>query len=209
MANIVYLQMPVSEEEIRALRLDDIVYLSGEAYSMLYADHYSRILEELNTGRKLPMRFEGGAIYHTGTIWRRTAEGGYDLRALGTTTSSKFNAQTPAFIERTGIRIVMGKGGMDRENLEAMKRFGCVYLALVGGCSAIYTSHAEIVDEYWPELMPTDNQRLKFRLKEFGPLFVAMDAHGNSFYEQTAGETDRSREAIYERLGIKTGGRDV
>ncbi|MCI8454396.1 MAG: hypothetical protein HFE84_07260 [Lachnospiraceae bacterium] len=204
MANTVYLQTPVSEEEIRALRVDDIVYLSGEAYSMLYADHYSLIMERLAAKKGIPMQFKGSAIYHTGTIWRRTAEGGYDLRALGTTTSSKFNAQTPAFIEKTGVRIVMGKGGMDEKNLAAMKRFGCVYLALVGGCSAIYTSHAEIAEDYWPELMPTDNQRLKFRLKEFGPLFVAMDAHGNSAYEQAAGEAGRNRTAIYERLGIES-----
>ena len=135
------------------------------------------------------MQLEGGVIYNTGAIWRRTEDGGYNLRALGATTSSKFNAQTPEFIRATGIRAVIGKGGMDQATLDAMAERGCVYLA--------------IVDDYWPELMPTDNQRLKFELREFGPLYVAMDAKGNSIYTQCADNAQIHKPEIYEKLGIK------
>ena len=58
------------------------------------------------------------------------------------------------------------------------------------------------MDDYWPELMPTDNQRLKFELNEFGPLFVAMDAHGNSLYEQYASVAQNNVPVIYEKLHI-------
>ena len=67
----------------------------------------------------------------------------------------------------------------------------------------MYTPASKIVDDYWPELMPTDNQRLKFELNEFGPLFVSMDAHGNSLYQQNAHVAQDNLPAIYGKLGIK------
>ena len=203
MSKTVHLHTPLSEEEIRSLELDDVVYLSGEAYSMLYADHYTLILDWMEQGQEIPMNLNGGVIYNTGTIWRRTEDGRYDMRALGATTSSKFNQKTPPFIAATGIRAVIGKGGMDQATLDAMKQYGCVYLAIVGGCSAVYTPAAKLVDDYWPELMPVDNQRLKFELNEFGPLFVAMDANGNSVYAQCIDNAQKNRPAIYQTLGIK------
>lgn len=203
MAKTVHLSTPISEEDIRKLQLDDIVYLSGEAYSMLYADHYTLILELIKEGKPVPMNLNGGVIYNTGAIWRRTPEGGYDMRALGATTSSKFNKQTPEFIKETGIRAIIGKGGMDKETLASMKENGCVYLAIAGGCSAVYTSAAELTDDYWPELMPADNQRLRFQMKEFGPLLVAMDAHGNSLFEQCARSIQTRLPDIYKKLNVK------
>lgn len=204
MPKTVHLHTPISEEQIRSLELDDIVYVSGEAYSMLYADHYTLILNLLKEGKDVPMNLKDGIIYNTGVIWRRTEDGGYDMRALGATTSSKFNAQTPEFIAATGVRAVIGKGGMDAATLAAMQKYGCVYLAIVGGCSAVYTPAAKLVYDYWPELMPTDNQRLQFEMNEFGPLFVAMDANGNSIYAECANNAEDNRPAIYEKLGIRT-----
>lgn len=203
MGKVVHLHTPITEKQVRDLALDDIVYISGEAYCMLYVDHYTLIMDMLDRGEEIPMDLKNGVIYNTGAIWRRTAEGGYDLRALGATTSSKFNAQTPDFIAKTGIRVVIGKGGMDEACLKAMEEHGCVYLAISGGCSAVYTPASKIVDDYWPELMPTDNQRLKFELNEFGPLFVSMDAHGNSLYQQNAHVAQDNLPAIYGKLGIK------
>lgn len=203
MSKVVHLHTPITEEQVRDLALDDVVYLSGDAYCMLYVDHYTLIMDMLDRGEEIPMDLEGGVIYNTGAIWHRTPDGGYDLRALGATTSSKFNVQTPDFIAKTGIRAVIGKGGMDHTCLEAMKEHGCVYLAISGGCSAVYTPVSKIVDDYWPELMPTDNQRLKFELNEFGPLFVAMDAHGNSLYEQNAHVAQDNLPEMYKKLGIE------
>ena len=202
MPRTVRLHTPISEKDVRELRIDDVVYITGEAYSMLYADHYTLIMDLVKNGESLPMDLKDGVIYNTGTIYTRTAAGGYDLRALGTTTSSKFNEYTPEFIRLTGIRAVLGKGGMDRASLEAMKEYGCVYLALAGGCSAVYTPAVELEADYWPELMPVDNQRLKFRMKGFGPLFVAMDAHGNSIFEDCARSVRENLQAIYQKLGI-------
>ena len=139
MARTVYLKTPLTEEEVRGLQLDDVVYLTGDAYTMMYIDHFTRLTGMIKAGEPLPMELKGNVIYNTGTIFRREEDGTYDFRAIGATTSSKFNAYTPEFIRLSGVRAVIGKGGMDRNVLDAMQECGCVYLAIVGGCSAIYT----------------------------------------------------------------------
>lgn len=205
MAKTVYLTAPLTREAVEALEIDDTAYLTGELYTMMYADHYTRITDMLARGESLPMELRGGVIYHTGTVFRRNGDGSYDFRAIGTTTSSKFNAYTPDFIRRTGVRAVMGKGGMDEETLKAMEECGCVYLALVGGCSAIYTEKVERLEtEYWPETHTSwaDNM-LRLRVKNYGPLFVSMDAHGHSIYKDIQTQAQANRAGIYRRLNIK------
>jgi fumarate hydratase subunit beta len=203
MSKRVYLHTPLSEEDIRELQLDDVVYVTGEAYTMLFPDHYTRVIDSIKAGKPLPVDFKDGMIYNTGTIYQKGNDGNYKLYALGATTSSKFNAYTPEFIELTGIRAIIGKGGMDNVTLATMQKNGCVYLAIVGGCSAVYTPTAELETDYWPELTLVDNQRLKLRMNQFGPLFVAMDAHGNSIYEQCANSLNENLPAIYRKLGVK------
>lgn len=202
MPKTVYLTTPIKKEDILGLELDDVVYLSGDAYTMMYADHFTRILDMIEAGQPLPMELEGCAIYNTGTIFRRNEDGTYDFRAIGATTSSKFNQHTPEFIRKTGVRTVIGKGGMDDGVLEAMEDCGCVYLAVVGGCSAIYTPCVEVVQEYWPQKSWADTL-LRLRLKNFGPMFVAMDAHGNSTFAQSNNAAQDNLQAIYQKLGIE------
>jgi len=202
MSRIVHLQTPITEEQIRDLQIDDEVYVSGDAYCMLYADHYTLLLDMMRKGEPTPMELEGSILYNTGAIWRHV-DGERKLYALCATSSNKFNSFTPEFLKLSHARVVIGKGGMDDGVLEAMKEYGAVYLSIAGGCCAIYTPAAEIVGAYEPKIPPTDNQRLHYKLTEFGPLFVAMDAHGNSIYKDCAEFADRSRPAIYEKLNIK------
>lgn len=201
MGKTVYLKTPLTEEDVLSLEIDDVVYLSGEVYTMMYPEHFTRLTEMMKNGETLPMELKGRVIYNTGTIFSRRLDGTPELKAIGTTTSSKFNGYTPEFIRLSGVRAVMGKGGMDKGVLNAMKECGCVYLAAVGGCSAIYTPNAEIEAEFWPQKSWADTQ-LKLRLDNFGPLFVGMDAHGNSVYEDCADNAKNNLAKIYEKLGI-------
>ena len=93
---------------------------------------------------------------------------------------------------------------MDDATLAAMKECGCVFLAIPGGCTSIYTPKAEIVEEYFPAVPPLDNQRLRFRFQEFRPLTVTMDAHGNSVYHEVAAATKEHIQTIYDQLQIQT-----
>lgn len=198
----IYLQTPISQEQVRGLKLEDEVFLSGDAYCMLYADHYKLILDPISEGREPSMNLRGCVIYNTGVIWRRDSDGGNRLYALGTTASYKFNAFGPDMIRKTGIRAIIGKGGMDNATLEAMKECGCVFLAIPGGCTSLFTPKAEIAEEYLPAIPPLDNQRLRFRFTQFGPLTVTMDANGNSLYREISNKLPENTKKIYEALSI-------
>lgn len=204
MPKAVYLATPLCKADIEALRIDDVVYISGELYTMMYDEHFTRLIGMIDKGEPLPMELRGAATYHTGTIFVKNTDGSYDLRAIGTTTSSKFNLYAPEFIRKSGIRAIMGKGGMNKATLDAMRECGCVYLALAGGCSAAYTEKVVSLDEeYWPEAHKSwaDNM-LKLSVKNYGPLFVSMDAHGHSIYEDTQQTIVGCKKKIYEVLSI-------
>lgn len=200
---VLHLNIPISGETTRSLRLGDVVYLTGTATTLFYDDHYHVIMDKIRAGEALPMLLRDGVVYHTGAIYVKGADGAYEMRAVGSTTSSKFNALTPEFIAMTGIRAIIGKGGMDKATLEMMKQCGCVYLAAAGGCSSVYAPKVEISGEYWPELSPLLNQRLQFELKDAGPYFVSMDAHGNSIYEQCARDVQERIPGICQKLKIE------
>jgi L(+)-tartrate dehydratase beta subunit len=111
---------------------------------------------------------------------------------------------TPALISQYGVRAIIGKGGLYQGSLEAMQRYGAVYLAIVGGAAALETTQIEAVEKvYWEHLHP--EALYQFRVRDFGPLTVAMDSHGRHLYEEIK-ERARSRlSAIYTGLGIDAG----
>lgn len=204
MGKTIHLTTPLKKEDVEKLQIDDVVYLSGELYTFMYYSHYADVLELIRAGKPLPehMNLDGAVAYHTGTIFKRREDGTYDFRGICATTSSKFNATTPEIIREAGIRAVIGKGGMDRNVLNTMQEYGCVYLSVVGGCSAIYQEKVVTVgDEYWPQKSWADNM-LRLVVKDFGPCYVAMDAHGNSVYEEISRQAERRRESMYRFLGI-------
>ena len=195
------LTVPISLKAVTDLKVNDEVYVNGSVYTMMYPNHFTNIINALENHEKPAFDLNDGIIYHTGTIII-PHNGSYDLRAIGTTTSSKFNKYMPQLIRLSGVRAIIGKGGMDEDTLQAMKECGCVYLSAVGGCSAIYTHKvAAVEDEFWPE-KSWANSSLKLRLENFGPLFVAMDAHGNSIYKDVISNADQKRQKIYHYLNI-------
>lgn len=203
MAKTVHLTIPISEEQVRALEIDDIVYLSGVSYSFLYREHHIDLMEKLEAGEEVPVKLRDGVAYHTGAIYVKDETGHYDIRSIGSTTSAKFNDLTPKLIALTGVRAIIGKGGMDREVLRTMQKYGCVYLAASGGSSSFYKRAIRILSDIWPEAgLDTCNQRLQLELKDAGPYFVAMDAHGNSIYEAIEADMRENAQKIYDCLGI-------
>lgn len=202
MGKTVYLTTPLKKSDVEALQLDDVVYLTGDLYTFMYYNHYSNVLDLIRAGEPLPenMELDGAVAYHTGTIFKRLEDGTYDFRGICATTSSKFNSTTPDIIREAGIRAVIGKGGMDKTVLQTMQDCGCVYLSVAGGCSAIYREKVVTVgNEYWPQKSWADNM-LRLVVKEFGPCYVAMDAHGNSIYETIGNQAESKRESIYKFL---------
>ncbi|MEM2225864.1 MAG: FumA C-terminus/TtdB family hydratase beta subunit [Candidatus Bathyarchaeia archaeon] len=199
MGKEVRLETPLSEGDARALRVGDVVYLTGTIYQIRLGGHL-KALECAEKGQRLPFDLEGSVIYHAfSSIVRTNAE--WRLNYIGATTSALLNKYEPSLIRRFKVRGIIGKGGMDGATLEAMKEVGCVYLAQVGGASALYTSRIERVQAaYWEELGAERVFALKVR--DFGPLHVGMDSHGNSLYESVNTAVKGKLPEIYRALKI-------
>ena len=172
------LNMPLQEEDVRKLKCGDVVFLSGIVYQAT-GSAQKRALEMYRSGELLPFDLENSAVYHNYSSFTREGDR-FKLNYLGATTSALMNPLQPDVIRSFKVRAVIGKGGMDKNTLDAMREVGCVYLAQVGGCSALYSPLAEIKAGYWEDL--GGNLVLALELDNFGPLTVAMDTNGNSIF---------------------------
>lgn len=192
-----HLSLPLTEKEVRELNTGDIVYLSGEVVQLLAPAH-KRALEYKKEGKELPFELENMAIYHS---YSCIEECGNDLHChfLGASTSAGVNPYEADFIRAFKIRAIIGKGGMDKKTLDAMKEVGCVYLAQIGGCSQLSTSTLEKTTEiFWQDMAA--NRGIKHVFKDLGPLVVGMDANGNSLFDKVAEEVAHNKEEAYKKL---------
>lgn len=172
------LQTPLSEADIRELKLEDTVSIDGTIFGIRDATQI-RIFDE---GIAPPADLAGSVCLHTAPGVRKRADGSYEKLSIGTTTSTRMDRFAPGLIETYGVRAIVGKAGLLAGSIESMRRNGAAYLAIVGGAAALETMQIEEIEQvWWEDLMP--ECLWKFRVKDFGPLIVAIDSHGNSLYQ--------------------------
>ncbi len=123
----------------------------------------------------------------------------YEKVCIGTTTSARMVRFTEPLGAQYGVRGICGKGGFPDEAIEPMQRLGMVYFAIVGGAAALETTQIEEIEEVaWEELMP--ECLWKFRVKDFGPLTVGIDAHGNSLYHDVQAAAQEKLKELFARF---------
>jgi L(+)-tartrate dehydratase beta subunit len=181
--------------EILALRAGDEVVVQGHIIGIRDRTQM-RIFDE---GVEPPMDLHGSLLLHTAPNVRKVAPGRYEKVCIGTTTSARMVRFTEPLGTQYGVRAICGKGGFPDEAIEPMRRLGMVYLAIVGGAAALETTQIEEIEEVaWEELMP--ECLWKFRVRDFGPLTVGIDAHGNSLYRDVQEAARKKLEELYARL---------
>ncbi|HZL27939.1 MAG TPA: FumA C-terminus/TtdB family hydratase beta subunit [Acidobacteriaceae bacterium] len=174
-----HLRAPFDEATMRQLQLEDRVYLDGTLFGIRDATQH-RIFDE---GVAPPADLTGAVCIHTAPGVRKRPDGTFEKISIGTTTSPRMDRFVPGLLNQYGVRAIVGKGGLLQPSVEAMQRFGAVYLAIVGGAAALETLQIEEIEQvWWEDLMP--ECLWKFRVRDFGPLIVAIDAHGNSLYQK-------------------------
>jgi len=189
------LTFPASEEDIRKLRAGDLVTVDGHIIGIRDRSHI-RIFDE---GIEPPLDLSGAFLLHTAPNVRKRDDGGYDPMCIGTTTSARMVRFTEGLGRDYGVRAIAGKGGLPDEAIEPMREHGMVYFAIVGGAAALETTQIEAIEEvYWEELMP--ECLWKFRVKDFGPLWVGIDSHGNSMFHDVNEQATKNLEDILARL---------
>jgi L(+)-tartrate dehydratase beta subunit len=170
-------QWRTNEADIRQLKLEDTVSIDGTIFGIRDATQI-RIFDH---GIAPPTDLNGSICLRTAPGVRKLPDGRYEKICIGTTTSTRMDRFVPGLVEQYGVRAIVGKGGVLEGSIEAMQGIGAVYLAIVGGAAALETLQIEEIEEvWWEDLMP--ECLWKFRVRDFVPLIVAVDAHGNSHY---------------------------
>jgi fumarate hydratase subunit beta len=196
----VRLEAPLSDETVRSLRVGDVVSLSGVIYTGRDEVHL-RALEMHERGEELPVDLKGAALYHCGPIVKKVNDR-WIVVAAGPTTSTRMDSLEPKFIETFGVRAIIGKGGMSRSTVEAMKKCGCVYLVITGGAAVLAARDVKkVLGVQWLDLgMPEALWVLE--VDSLGPLIVGIDAHGNSLFKRVDEEVRKNLPAARKRLGF-------
>ncbi len=196
--------MPVSEEQVRKLRINDTVTLQ----QTLYGIRDATLIHMFDHGRKTRFDLNGHAVIHTAPNVKWVGEteahpSGYEPICIGTTTSARMERFTQPLMAQYGVRIVIGKGGLFASSAKAFSEIGGVYLAIIGGTAALETTWIEQIEEV--DLDDLNPESLwKFRIRNFGPLLVAMDSHGGSLYTAVNAAAKDQRAGVLAALGIKS-----
>ena len=195
--------MPVSEADVRKLRINDTVTLHDTLFGIRDATQ----IHMFDHGRKARFDMRGHAVIHTAPNVKWVGEteahpSGYAPVCIGTTTSARMERFTRPLMEQYGVRLIIGKGGLFAASAKAFSDMGGAYLAIIGGTAALETTWIEQIEEVdLDDLNPESLWR--FRIRGFGPLLVAMDSHGGSLYT-AVNETAKSKRAgVLAALGVK------
>lgn len=171
----VVLQAPITEEQIRSLKVGDVVIINGEMHTGRDALH-SYLMEN-----DCPVDLNGGIIYHCGPVMLKDEAGEWHVKAAGPTTSIREEPYQGEIIKKFGIRAVIGKGGMGAKTLKALQEHGAVYLNAIGGAAQYYAECLEKVEGVDFLEFGVPEAMWHLRVKGFAAI-VTMDAHGNSLH---------------------------
>ena len=197
------LTMPITEEQVRQLKVNDTVTLQRTLFGIRDATQ----IHMFDRGRKTRFDLNGHAVIHTAPNVQQVEKSadypaGYKPICIGTTTSDRMERFTRPLMREYGVRLIIGKGGLRDASQAAFKELGGAYLAIVGGTAALETTWIEQIEDV--DLDDLNPESLwKFRIRNFGPLLVAMDSHGGSLYDVLKqGMADR-RAKVLASLGVK------
>ena len=176
---------PVSAEDLKDIHIGDIIYLSGDLTTCRDVAH-RRVVEE---GREIPVDVRDAAILHAGPIIRPLGDDKYEMVSVGPTTSMRMEKFEYEFVQTTGVRVILGKGGM-RENTErACKDFGAIHCVFPAGNAVVAATEVD-----W-----------HCHVKEFGPLIVSIDSYGRNYFEEKKVEYNQKKDEQVELISKQVG----
>jgi fumarate hydratase subunit beta len=194
------IETPISEEDVRRLRVHDVIYVTGTMITARDAAH-RRALDFHKEGKELPINLQGLAVFHCGPIVKKETDK-WVVVSAGPTTSMRMEVLEGDFIKNFGVRLVIGKGGMGKRTTEVMKQYGAVYGVFTGGAAVLAAKFIRNVKSVeWYDLGIPEAMWI-FEVEDFGPLIVTIDAQGNNLFEDLNKKVEEKRLEIYEKLGF-------
>ena len=190
------LTTPISAEDLKGIKIGDIVYLNGSMTTCRDVAH-RRLVEE---GRELPVDVRNNAIFHAGPIIRPLENDKFEMVSVGPTTSMRMEKFEYEFVKETGVRVIIGKGGMKENTERACKEFGAIHCVFPAGCAVVAATEVErIAEHHWDELGMPETLWCN-KVKEFGPLIVSIDAEGRNLFEENKVVFNERKEKAIEEI---------
>ena len=195
------LTTPISAEDLKDIKVGDIIYLNGSMTTCRDVAH-RRLVEE---GRELPVDVKNNAIFHAGPIIRPLENDKFEMVSVGPTTSMRMEKFEYEFVQKSGVRVIIGKGGMKENTERACKEFGAIPCVVPAGNAVVAATEVdEIVRAEWRDLgMP--ETLWNCRVKEFGPLIVSIDTEGNNLFEERKVIYNKRKDEQYEIISKQVG----
>lgn len=192
---------PVSAEDLKGIKAGDIIYLDGSMTTCRDVAH-RRLVEE---GRELPVDVRDNAIFHAGPIIRPLENDKFEMVSVGPTTSMRMEKFEYDFVRLSGVRVIIGKGGMKENTERACKDFGAIHCVFPAGNAVVAATEVEeIVRAEWRDLgMP--ETLWNCRVKEFGPLIVSIDTEGTNLFENLKVEYNKKKDEQIEKISKEVG----
>ena len=195
------LTTPIKDEDLESLNAGDVVYLTGTLITCRDVAH-RRLIEQ---GRDLPVDLKGGAIFHAGPIVRQKDDGEYEMVSIGPTTSMRMEKFEKDFIKQTGVKLIVGKGGMGAETQEGCVEYKAVLAIFPGGCAVLAATKVEKIEgAEWKDLGMPETLWIN-KVKEFGPLIISIDTKGRNLIEENKKVFNEKKKPILERINQQIG----
>ena len=195
------LTTPIRDEDLEDLRVGDVVYLTGHLVTCRDVAH-RRLIEQK---RELPVDLEGGAIFHAGPIVRKLDDGKFEMVSVGPTTSLRMEKFEKEFIEQTGVKLIVGKGGMGPLTEEGCRKYKAVHAIFPGGCAVVAATQVEEIERAeWQDLGMPETLWVN-RVREFGPLIISIDTQGNNLIESNKAEFNAKKAEIVKKIHGRVG----
>ncbi|MEM1485999.1 L(+)-tartrate dehydratase subunit beta [Oscillospiraceae bacterium PP1C4] len=193
------LTTPIKSEDLEDIKIGDIIYLSGHIVTCRDVAH-RRLIEGK---RELPVNLEGGAIFHAGPIVKPLGDDKFQMISVGPTTSMRMEQFEKEFVEQTSVKLIVGKGGMGANTEAACKEQKALHVVFPAGCAVLAATQVEEIEQAeWRDLGMPETLWV-CRVKEFGPLIVSIDTHGNNLFEKNKVLFNQRKDEVYKEIAAQ------
>jgi len=174
-----HLSLPLNENDVKKLKIRDVLYISGFVFTARDEAHLTMLEKD-----KIPFDPSVMGLFHCGPLMKKIKDN-WEVVSAGPTTSSRMEIFEDKFIEKFGIKLIIGKGGMGKDTQKALQKYICIYTSYTGGAGALAAEKVEEVkDVFWLDKLGMPESVWILKVKEFGPLIVSMDSNGRSIYDE-------------------------
>ena len=195
-----YLTTPIPPEELRKIKIGDIVYLSGTVITARDEAHL-KALEMYEKGENPPVDFWGMGLFHCGPVMQKDENGKWTVVAAGPTTSARMEIFQDKFINTFHPGIIIGKGGMGAKTTKACQEKTCIYGYFTGGAALLAADRIkEVKDVFWLEELGMPECLWVYEVENFGPLTITIDAHGGNLTEESKKNIEAKKVEILKEL---------